>query len=566
MIWIKVLAPSQREKGRAFELLMRQVLDSCGLSPFRTRLRITGAGPLLDTRGRQRKDGTPYLGECRALSREVSLDEVKRFFHRYRRERTKTKRLRGLFFSCTPFAPRVLTWYQALGDDIRHAFQLLGPDSIAARLADTRRLLDMDALEAEVAASSTFSPGSRFLASLDGNLYWVQTVLVHRRPAAFFVLAGRGGAAPRFICQEIKGLDASLRDRHLLDLTLREPTLLELLARETRTADELAHALGEPPQEVVALLQWLEREGLVTSLRTPRKPRRLDRYRLQFGLPAFLHLARQFLPGAHRFHFLASQFAAQMITTGLVSYLEERFLIKVPREDLDAIVNLLSISPTALSFAISSPQRDVSSDREMDAKLIPNGERERLREAARARFLSDLSVRAITDSLHEEFSTLLAARNVRAYLARIQLKAATLQTPVFSLHTLHLHTLPEEKPAADAELSLEFGAVMRHIQEYDHALQYLDRAIRDLKDPMRLKTAWNNKGLCFFNKRRYQEAIECFNETIKLDGNLKQAWFNKAICLREVGDTLGALRCVKRALEIDPGYKEAKDLLQRLQS
>lgn len=118
----------------------------------------------------------------------------------------------------------------------------------------------------------------------------------------------------------------------------------------------------------------------------------------------------------------------------------------------------------------------------------------------------------------------------------------------------------------EAELFLEFGAAMMHIQEYEHAIQYLDRAVRDLKDPARLKTVWNNKGLCFFNKRRYQEAIECFNEAIKFDSNLKQAWFNKAICLREVGDTLGALRCVKRALEIDPTYKEARDLLQRLHS
>jgi tetratricopeptide (TPR) repeat protein len=202
----------------------------------------------------------------------------------------------------------------------------------------------------------------------------------------------------------------------------------------------------------------------------------------------------------------------------------------------------------------------------MDAKFIPDGERERLREVARIRFISDLSLRVVTDSLHEEFSTLLAVRDIRAYLARIQLKASTLKHPLFSFHAPHLLTLPGAKPATEAEVSLEFGAVMRLIQEYDHAIQYLDRAIHELKDPMRLKAAWNNKGLCLFNKRRYQEAIECFNEAIRLDSNLKQAWLNKAICLREVGDALGALRCVKRALEIDPAYKEAKDILQRFQS
>jgi tetratricopeptide (TPR) repeat protein len=254
-----------------------------------------------------------------------------------------------------------------------------------------------------------------------------------------------------------------------------------------------------------------------------------------------------------------------MITTGLASYLEERFRLKLPAEDLEAATKLASISPAALSFVLSAPSTYVMTDREMNARFIPNGEREKLREAARTRFVSDMTLRAITDGLHAEFSALLTARDVRAYLARVQLKAATLQHPLFSLRGHHLLTPPGRKPVAEAELSLELGAVMRLIQEYDHAIQYLNQAIRDLRDPARLKTAWNNKGLCFFSKRRYQDAIECFNEAIKIDNNLKQAWFNKAVCLREVGDTLGALRCVQKSLEIDPSYKEANDLLRRIQ-
>ncbi|MFQ5988796.1 MAG: tetratricopeptide repeat protein [Candidatus Methylomirabilales bacterium] len=566
MIWIKVLAPSRREKGPAFELLMRQVLDAVGLSPTRTRLRVTGTGPLLDIRGRQQRDGTPFLGESHALSREVTLEELKRFFHRFRRERRKSKKLRGFFLSCTPFSPKALKWYQGLDEEIRESLQLLGPEVIATRLAEDHHVQNLKALETEVAASSTFPPGPSFLIFLHGNLYWVQTLLVRGRPMAFLILQGRGGPALTPIAQEIKRLDPALRDKRLLDLGLRSRILLELLPYEPRTADELAQAVGEPPQNTLALLQWLEREGVVTSQRAPGKSHRLDRYRLNRGFPNFLHLARQFLPGTHRFRLLASRFASETMTSGLESYLEDRFRLKLSAEDLEAVVNLLSISPTALSFALFSPQDYISSERDMDAQLIPNGERERLREVARARFISDLSLRATTDSIHAEFSTLLAARDVRAYLAKIQVKGSTLQHPLFSLHGQHLHTLPGPKPATEAELSLELGAVMRLIQENDHAIQYLDRAIRDLKDPTRLKAAWNIKGLCLFNKRRYQQAIECFNEAIRLDNNLKQAWFNKGICLREVGDTLGALRCVKRALEIDPAYKEAKELLHRFQS
>jgi tetratricopeptide (TPR) repeat protein len=495
----------------------------------------------------------------------VTAEEVKGFFRRYRRERRRNRRLRGLFVSCTPFSPKVFAWYQTLDSEVRQAFQLLAPDAIVARLVQSRHLLDPKAVDAKVAAASTYPPGARSIALLGGRLYWVQTLLVNRRPKAFCVIEASGAVAPRPVCQEMKSLDPALGDKHLLDLGVRERTLLELLAQEGRTAGELARALGEQPQEILALLQWLEKEAVVTSQRERRKPRRFDRYRLQRSFQNFLHVARHFLPGSHRFRFLASAFAAQMITTGLASYLEERFRLKLPAEDLESVTRLASISPASLAFILSAPPTYVMTDREMNARFIPNGERERLRETARTRFVSDLTLRAITDGLHEEFSALLTARDVRAYLARIQVKAATLQHPLFSLRGHHVLTLPGRTPVADAELSLEFGAVMRLIQEYDHAIQYLNQAIRELRDPARLKTAWNNKGLCFFSKRRYQEAIECFNEAIKIDNNLKQAWFNKAVCLREVGDTLGALRCAQKSLEIDPAYKEAKDLLRRIQ-
>ena len=115
------------------------------------------------------------------------------------------------------------------------------------------------------------------------------------------------------------------------------------------------------------------------------------------------------------------------------------------------------------------------------------------------------------------------------------------------------------------ESALELGAATMHMAEHDHAIAYLERAIKELKDPHWLKTAWNNKGLCHFHKRKYAEAIDCFNEALKHGPMLKQAWFNKAVCLREVGDSTGSIRCAKRALEIDPHYKEPRDLLHRFQ-
>jgi tetratricopeptide (TPR) repeat protein len=64
--------------------------------------------------------------------------------------------------------------------------------------------------------------------------------------------------------------------------------------------------------------------------------------------------------------------------------------------------------------------------------------------------------------------------------------------------------------------------------------------------------------------RKFNDAITCFNEALRYNGNSKLAWYHKAVCLKELGDLNGAQRCCKRALEIDPNYAEARELMQVL--
>jgi len=100
------------------------------------------------------------------------------------------------------------------------------------------------------------------------------------------------------------------------------------------------------------------------------------------------------------------------------------------------------------------------------------------------------------------------------------------------------------------------------MQEYLYALELIEMALKELRDPAKLALAWNGKGICLLSQKRYAEAINCFNESLRYDNNTPSAWFHKAICLKGLGDAQGALRCCRRALEIDPTYREAKEFLE----
>jgi len=553
---VRLVAPSRRERGLAFDTFARLLLDAAGYLPIRTRLTVSAGGALLDIRAKEKATGYPLLGEGRAPAREVGPEEIRRFFRRFQRERRQAKRLTGWVLAPGGFSRSALAWFDHLSDPARTDFRLYGPERILHLL--TRAHLVRDPLDLDTVSRShcTLPLGPRALLYMQGQLCWLQTALVNRRPALFFLLTAGGEPLPRRVAEEARRFDPSLRDKKPYDLQLREAILLRLLPLQPVDAETLAASLKEDVPALLLVLQFLHREGLLSCHRLPRRPRKRDRYALVPKFPVFLDLARQFLMGPHRFTFLASAFASQQIREGLLGYLQMRFSGRLPEQDLPEAVRLASASPAALAYALF--------EEPVPGTPTPTG----------AALTAELARRFLRDTEEPALDAVLAARGIRSILTRLTVKAAAVQEPYFAAAAESLRTLPKPvgTPAGsgtplppETETALELGAATTHMAEYDHAIAYLERAIKDLRDPHWLKTAWNNKGLCYFNKRRYAEAIDCFNEALKHDPMLKQAWFNKAVCLREVGDSTGSIRCAKRALEIDPHYKESRDLLQRFQ-
>ncbi len=553
---IRIVAASPRERGLAFDAFVRLLLETAGYLPTKSRLSLTAGSILLDLRAKEKTTGRPLLAEARAARGEVGPEEVRRLFRRFRRERGNVKRLTAWALAPGGFSRAATAWFDHLTDPARSDFRLYGPDRILHLLTRAGHLRDPLDLDGVLRALCTLPLGPRALLYLQGRLLWLQTALVNKRPALFFLLTAEGDPLPRGVAEDARRLDPSLRDMKPYDLRLRERILLRLLSLQPLDAEALAAAETESVTDVLLVLQVLHREGLLSCHRLPRQPRKRDRYALVPKFPVFLDVARQFLTGSHRFTFLASPFASKQIRDGLLGHLQMRFSGRLPEQDLPEAVRLASASPAALAYALF--------EESVPGTPAPAG----------AALTAELARRFLRDAEDPRLDAVLTARGIRSVLTRITVKAAAVQEPYFGTAAESLRTLP--KPAATApgagiplppevETALELGAATMHMAEYDHALAYLERAIKDLKDPQSLKTAWNNKGLCCFNKRKYADAIDCFNQALKHDPTLKQAWFNKAVCLREVGDSTGAFRCAKRALEIDPNYREARDLIQRFQ-
>jgi len=71
--------------------------------------------------------------------------------------------------------------------------------------------------------------------------------------------------------------------------------------------------------------------------------------------------------------------------------------------------------------------------------------------------------------------------------------------------------------------------------------------ISDLKD----------KGKNFLENGQYEDALSCFEQAIVMNANDPDLWNYKAVVLRSMGRNEEAIECFNKSLKIDPRDKNA---------
>ncbi len=565
---IKVLATSAKDKGRLLNQLVKRLLDELGYDDF--RVRITGAGTDLEVKARHRATQAPILCRARALPREIGPDELKRFLSSYTRDKKNDRRLVGLFLAFSGLSRPAREWYTHMEEKGKGEFHVFPPEKILTLLRRARLIGPPEVVEPAIKSRIRTDVGPRFLAYHEGHMYWIQMTLRGRKPTGYAILASHGDLLSRVAARELKRLDPALQGKRLVDVYLRDKVFLTLLDLVPRNLEAVAKEVREPLTDVREVMQDLARESVVV-VEPGGQPRwKMDRYSLRGDLGLFLSLARQYLESSNKFRFLGSAFATRLLATDVPGYLEARWKFRGPEQDRAGLYRFLGLTPSGLNHALFTPtDRYASTDGEARASF---SERERSRAPQMSRLLGDFLLRMANDMDHPQFQEILAAKGIKVYLYRAAAKAATIQDLAFSLQadTQLSMARPTAAPRStqparsEPEVHIELGAALLHMEEYEQAVAQFDRGIKDLRDPSRLLTAWNQRGICLLHLKKFTDATTCFNEALRYNGNSKQAWYYKAVCLKELGDLNGAQRCCKRALEIDPNYAEARELMQVL--
>jgi tetratricopeptide (TPR) repeat protein len=87
---------------------------------------------------------------------------------------------------------------------------------------------------------------------------------------------------------------------------------------------------------------------------------------------------------------------------------------------------------------------------------------------------------------------------------------------------------------------------------------------RCISENIGLMEAYIEKGLLYFDQKKFDEALKIFQTATSVNGKYADAFYYQARCYEAMGKTQEAVSLYKQALSIDPGLKEAAAALNRL--
>lgn len=107
---------------------------------------------------------------------------------------------------------------------------------------------------------------------------------------------------------------------------------------------------------------------------------------------------------------------------------------------------------------------------------------------------------------------------------------------------------PEHEELEGWQLSNK-GSSLDNLGRYEEAIICYDNALRI--NPQ-FVTAWSNKANSLLHLSRYDEAIDCCDKALAIDSSYTGAWINKANSLESSGRYEEAIKLCDKALELEP--------------
>ena len=131
------------------------------------------------------------------------------------------------------------------------------------------------------------------------------------------------------------------------------------------------------------------------------------------------------------------------------------------------------------------------------------------------------------------------------------------EAEMVKMHLEYVQEVADQKEKArqiEVQEWLEKGGKFFDEGKYEEAITCCEEALR--LNPQ-CAHAWYNKGAALANLGRYEEALSCFEKALRLKPQYANVWYNKGAALTNLGRYEEALTCYEEALQLNPQDADA---------
>jgi hypothetical protein len=549
---ILVLGRDANEIGDNLEVLATELFAELGFGAFVRNVYKTGAE--IDLRARHRVTGAPLLCECKARARAMGTDPVKHFFSEWVKERASDQRLHGIMVSTSGFTGTAQQWWEELDDETRQCFTLMGPNQLLAQLVDADFTLAPRAIE--VILTQRHSLGemhSRYLTYSEHGLAWIYIYETNGKPRYHTVINGQAEPLPTWKCQEIAKLCKKLPKTDLFGLDLRRRIQVELLKNERQAVADIAVGARESETDVLLSLNALLNEGRIQK--APGAAGDPERFAFVRDVVPFVNIAKSFLHSEDDVVFLSSEYTQTMLNSPeLITYVDSRHHLGMLPDERETVAQLLSISPSALRYALfGDADRYIKTAQDIAEKIADPDQRQSWLDTHRTSLLRHLvpyAVRDVIDTEHS-LSSHLSRLGIKRYGLSARIDAIGMEWKLsaqgfmfgaiekiresISAGSLVSSSDPIGHMLWDGLLFLEVGQLEWATDTFLRARELCHELDGDKKMH---QAVLSNLSVALMRQERWKEAVEFLDEALALgDPEFAELETNRTACLEHLGAT-----------------------------
>lgn len=556
---IRILS-EKNEKGTQFESLLKLVLAKQGYGSIESNIHTTGTE--IDIEAKDNVSGIKIRLEAKAHNDTIDSPELKKFVLTTINDIKRKIIDYGIFWSLSGINSTARYYFEnELVDELKDRISVKGNKEFQQMLIDLNLIGNNGAIDSNISSLTQKNLLNRELIYYQNQWYFIQYCSQTQERTHFFVVSSFGKIVDDIVAKGIRELDDDLKRLNLILMSTKNRVIEFLMYHELVSLNEINEGIKETSVDIQSVIDELLDQQLIRNEQSTE-----TKYTLNKEIDAFLKICKDFLKDK-KMTFMKSPYLAKSVNPSLVSYIENRWHLKLSKEYKKMILKMCLISPSAIDYALFSPTTAIQNQLEQFNQKIPL----HMMKINQSSFMTQMAVSVLTDI---QYNLSLGLQKTRGALVDINLKMATedelffkirAKAPLVTMKIKGTAKVGQGLVAVSPETYLETSHIFYSLGEIKTAIKEIDDALKHFKNEGEwIKAAYINKGMYLTELGKLDEAKEFLVKATQLYPTQKEGWLNLGNLHLQQGKIPDAKICFEKSLNLDNNYAHAKYGLARV--